>query len=164
MIWFTSDWHLGETRLGFEGKPNVFFRPFSSIAQNDSTIIDNINAYVKEDDTLYHLGDVLVGDSVKMLDEIKCKDMHLITGNYDYDKIDLLKRYFKSIQDGLFFDLNGLENLEDIYNVNFSNLVITDEKDNIIVAELEDTDKYHEFCKERKMEISYNNIAYSFSK
>lgn len=60
-----------------------------------------------------------------------------------------------------YIEVPEIENLEDIYNVNFSNLVITDEKDNIIVAELEDTDKYHEFCKERNMEISYNNIAYS---
>lgn len=60
-----------------------------------------------------------------------------------------------------YIEVPEIENLEEIYNVNFSNLVITDEKDNIIVAEFEDIDKYHKFCKERNMEISYNNISYS---
>ena len=60
-----------------------------------------------------------------------------------------------------YIEIPGIENIEEIYDVNFPNLVITDDKDNIIVAEFENTDKYHEFCKERNMEISYNNIAYS---
>lgn len=60
-----------------------------------------------------------------------------------------------------YIEIPEIENIEEIYDVNFSNLIITDDKDNIIVAEFENTDKYHEFCKERNMEISYNNIAYS---
>lgn len=60
-----------------------------------------------------------------------------------------------------YIEIPGIENIEEIYDVNFPNLVITDDKDNIIVAEFENTDKYHEFCKERNMKISYNNIAYS---
>lgn len=60
-----------------------------------------------------------------------------------------------------YIEIPGIENIEEIYNINFPNLIITDDKDNIIVAEFENTDKYHEFCKERNMEISYNNIAYS---
>lgn len=60
-----------------------------------------------------------------------------------------------------YIEIPEIENIEEIYDVNLSNLIITDDKDNIIVAEFENTDKYHEFCKERNMEISYNNIAYS---
>lgn len=60
-----------------------------------------------------------------------------------------------------YIEIPEIENIEEIYDVNFSNLIITDDKDNIIVAEFENTDKYHEFCKERNMEITYKNIAYS---
>lgn len=60
-----------------------------------------------------------------------------------------------------YIEIPEIENIQEIYNVNFPNLIITDDQDNIIVAEFENTDKYHEFCKERNMEISYKNIAYS---
>lgn len=60
-----------------------------------------------------------------------------------------------------YIEIPEIDNLEEIYNMKFSNLVITDDKDNIIVAEFENTDKYYEFCKKRNMEITYNNIAYS---
>lgn len=97
MIYFTSDWHLGETRLGdiTKGEFNPFFRPFKSKEEQDNTIIYNINAVVGEDDVLYHLGDVAMDDeSIDLLKYIHCKNMHLIMGNYDYDKIGLLEKYF----------------------------------------------------------------------
>ena len=60
-----------------------------------------------------------------------------------------------------YIEIPEIEKIDQIYNVNLSNLVITDDKDNIIVAEFENNDKYQEFCKERNIEISYKNIAYS---
>lgn len=100
MIWFTSDWHLGETRIGDinKGEFNPFFRPFNSVVEQDTTIINGINAVVKEDDTLYHIGDVAVTDeAVSQLELIFCKNMILIEGNYDTPRLELLKPYFKEI-------------------------------------------------------------------
>lgn len=33
MKYFTSDWHLGDDRIGINGKPNLFYRPFKSVAE-----------------------------------------------------------------------------------------------------------------------------------
>ena len=99
MIWFTSDWHLGDDRLGIEeGKPNVFFRPFSSIEEQNNTIINNCNKYVKEDDILIHLGDVCFNsDYLPLLEKINCRKKILVLGNYDEDKELLLEKYFSKI-------------------------------------------------------------------
>lgn len=41
------------------------------------------------------------------------------------------------------------------------NLLITDESENIIVANFENSERYEQFCKDRGIEIAYRNIAYS---
>ena len=104
MIYFTSDWHLGETRIGDinKGEFNPHFRPFKSVTEQDMTIIDGINAVVKEDDTIYHIGDVAVTDeAVSQLELLFCKNMIFIEGNYDTPRLELLKPYFKEIVSNL---------------------------------------------------------------
>jgi len=100
MIWFTSDWHLGESRLGDikKGEFNPHFRPFKTTEEQDRTIIDNINADVAEKDVMYVIGDVAVTDeAVALLGEIKCKNMVLIQGNYDEPRLELLEPYFNNM-------------------------------------------------------------------
>ncbi len=58
-------------------------------------------------------------------------------------------------------EIPEIENIEDLYNIDFPNLIITDDENRFIVAEFESPEKYEEFCKENNMEKSYNNIAYS---
>lgn len=101
MIYFTSDWHLGEDRIGINGKPNLFYRPFNSIDQQDNTIISNFISKFKDGDTLYHLGDVLINDiycGEKYLKLLKFlypnSEFNLILGNYDVDHVDILSKYF----------------------------------------------------------------------
>lgn len=109
MIYFTSDWHLGDDRLGLtEDKPNVFFRPFKSIEEQNETIIKNINDIVGYNDTLIHLGDVCFNSEyLYLLDEINCKNKILILGNYDNDKEILLKKYFNEIYTDKVFIFNN---------------------------------------------------------
>ena len=106
MIYFTSDWHLGEERIGLNGKPNLFYRPFGSIVEQNDTIMNNLYNIFKDGDTLYHLGDVINGD----LDNAECrlKEMvrmypnskfYLVLGNYDEDKKELLSGYFEIKED-----------------------------------------------------------------
>lgn len=54
--------------------------------------------------------------------------------------------------------LNQNKRIDKIY---IPNLLITDENNNIIVAEFENEEKYFEFCKKRNIEVTFTNIAYN---
>ncbi len=84
MIWFTSDTHFGhENMLRFSG------RPWSTVAQMNDAIIDNINGKVAADDELYILGDfsfkMTAQDAYELRKRIACKRVHLLPGNHDKD-------------------------------------------------------------------------------
>lgn len=83
MKYFTSDLHIGDDRIGINNKPNLFYRPFESIAQQDITILSSLQ-HIKEDDELYIIGDVIFDFNNLMLLKLlpKCKKF-LIIGNYD---------------------------------------------------------------------------------
>lgn len=106
MHWFTSDLHL------FDDRFKLFGRYFRSVQEQNTTIIDNINEVVKEDDILWVLGDVYLGyddDASKELGRIKCKNRILIRGNYDTDqKMPTLKNHFRKIVDEFDGEINGL--------------------------------------------------------
>jgi calcineurin-like phosphoesterase family protein len=102
MNYFTSDWHLGETRIGIDGKPNLFYRPFQSVReQNDSILLDGIeSANFADGDTLWHLGDVLFDPAcIDELRDLKADFPNsrflLVEGNYDTDKMDQLLEIFE---------------------------------------------------------------------
>lgn len=106
MIYYTSDWHLGDDRLGTQGKPNLFYRPFTSVEESNRTIMDSLYKEFKDGDILWHLGDVIVGDikaSEAHLEQMRSmypnSQFNLILGNYDTDKTNLLSRYFDSIHE-----------------------------------------------------------------
>lgn len=105
--WFTSDWHLGEDRIGINGKPNLFYRPFKSVQEQNRTIIDNfLTSGFQDGDELWHLGDVVyewndeVDDYLSLArDEFPNSKFNLIVGNYDEGKLDILGKYFDTIQE-----------------------------------------------------------------
>lgn len=102
MIYFTSDLHLSHS-----GILQMCGRPFADIEEMNRTLIENINARVKQHDTLYLLGDIAFKSTVeeanRMIAQIKGKKI-LIKGNHD-------KRYdpalFEGIYDFLEVNLNG---------------------------------------------------------
>lgn len=53
------------------------------------------------------------------------------------------------------------ESVESVYNVNLSNLVITDEQNNVLVLSLENSERYEEFYKENNIQERNRNIAYN---
>ena len=69
-IWLTSDLHLGHDRE-FIYKP----RGFNSIEEHDQTIIENWNNLVSWDDTVYLLGDCILGDN-----ETGCRKLNQLAG------------------------------------------------------------------------------------
>ena len=123
MKWFTSDWHLGEDRIGLDGKPNLFYRPFVDkfgsddperiIYLQNECIWASFNSSFKDGDELWHLGDVMYserGESIEFLESIRRKypnsKFNLIAGNYDEDKIDKLKDYFDVVYEDYFVNFD----------------------------------------------------------
>lgn len=83
-------------------------RPFSSVREMDETIINNINALVLPDDTLYCLGDFIFKNAQRVpayRDRINCKNIILIRGNHDPRKRGnphpVLFKSFNSVHDML---------------------------------------------------------------
>ena len=90
MIWFTSDTHGYHTNITkgvstWDDK-GISCRDFQTMEEMTDAVIDSINRYVMEDDTLYHLGDWSFGGIENIWNfrkRIKCKNVHLILGNHD---------------------------------------------------------------------------------
>jgi calcineurin-like phosphoesterase family protein len=103
MNYFTADWHLGDPRIGIDGKPNLFYRPFKSIHEQNQTIIDSFRkSDFKDGDTLWHLGDVIYdfSDSFyleSLRNEYPNSKFNLIVGNYDENHLEVLSNYFDNI-------------------------------------------------------------------
>ena len=117
-IWFTSDTHYGHKNIvrGVSNWSNKSgCRDFDTIEQMNDAMVENINACVKADDTLYHLGDVAMGlfeNVAKFLQRLHCQNIHLILGNHDHhirkDR-DGVQSYFASTQKLYFKRIGEIE-------------------------------------------------------
>src|SRR4051812_8195892 len=79
-LYFTSDLHFGHQRI-----IELCNRPFGSVEEMNQTIIDRWNDTVKNDDTVFVLGDVAMGkisDSLPLVKKLK-GNKHLVSGNHD---------------------------------------------------------------------------------
>jgi len=106
-LFFTSDTHYGHTNIcrattRWVDADNVT-RDFKSLEHMNTTIVDNINEAVGENDILIHLGDFSFGgfDNIEEFrNRIICKNIHLVLGNHDHhierNKGDI-QRLFTSI-------------------------------------------------------------------
>ena len=89
---FISDTHFGDSRF------DLFYRPFKSIKEQDEFLIERWNSVVMPEDEVWHLGDVsVIDDNLNLLNKLN-GTKHLIIGNYDEPRLELLKPFFKSIQ------------------------------------------------------------------
>lgn len=91
--------HLGHNNiLNFKRADGSPVRSFISVEEMDETIIENWNKTVKENDTVYHLGDVYFGQGWKHLPRLKGRK-HLIIGNHDNisEKYSMFRTHFKTI-------------------------------------------------------------------
>lgn len=82
MIYFTSDLHLGHN------KDFVYeVRGFNDIIQMEETIIKNWNNIITPEDTVYILGDLMLGDTdhgIEIVNQLNGKKV-IIVGNHDTD-------------------------------------------------------------------------------
>ncbi len=82
-IFFTSDTHLGHANIIKYCK-----RPFDSVELMDEAIISNWNNTVKNNDTVYHLGDFCFGSAERYLDRLNGTIM-MVRGNHDKAILDV---------------------------------------------------------------------------
>ena len=114
MRYFTSDWHINEDRIGLDGKPNLFFRNFTSIRRQNYAIYNSLfDTEMGFNDELIHLGDVAysIDSAVKSdLGNMKLNypgKWTLIIGNYDEDKLDFLSNYFENMVHEMEIEIMG---------------------------------------------------------
>ena len=80
MIYFISDTHFNHENI-----IKYCDRPFKDIKEMNETIINNWNEMVKENDIVYHLGDIALGDKKQLINigsRLNGKK-YLIKGNHD---------------------------------------------------------------------------------
>jgi calcineurin-like phosphoesterase family protein len=89
MIWFTSDTHFGHANI-----IKYSNRPFTDVDEMDKILIQNWNAKVRPDDTIYHLGDFAFHHFKRYRDQL-LGHIHFIKGNHDKEA-DKNKHRFES--------------------------------------------------------------------
>lgn len=79
-VWFTADTHFNHARI-----LDLADRPFDTVEAMNECLIENWNATVSPADTVWHLGDVGMGDAdrnLALVDKLN-GTKHLVAGNHD---------------------------------------------------------------------------------
>lgn len=97
-VWLISDTHFTHRNIiGFTREDGTPLRPFKSVEEMDEVLIDNWNSVVKDDDVVYHLGDVVINRSaLPILGKLNGRKK-LIRGNHDIFKTREYLPYFEEI-------------------------------------------------------------------
>ena len=113
--WFTSDTHYHHRNIcsatsEWGDKTNT--RQFASLEQMNDVLVANINAFIGQDDVLYHLGDWSFGGREKigqLRERLGVKTVHLIRGNHDHHLADGSPelKHFTTVQDYKEVLING---------------------------------------------------------
>lgn len=93
MKFFTADYHIDH-----EGVLEMSGRLFRNILEHNQAMVTGTNSVVGQDDTLFVLGDVGWNGIENFLNQLNCKNVHLIWGNHDKNSYGKL---FRSSQDVL---------------------------------------------------------------
>jgi len=106
-IWVISDTHFGHRNI-----IEYCDRPFKSTTHMNLAIRDNWNSVVKQDDIVYHLGDVYMGwnesqDIGQFLSSLNGRK-RLVLGNHDNAKDSVLQKIFQKIMVWRMFPEFGL--------------------------------------------------------
>jgi len=104
-IFITSDTHFHHANI-----IKYCNRPFSSVAEMDETLIQNWNKVVKQQDKVYHLGDVYFPQKEKsdwLFSRLNGTKV-LILGNHDAGKDQTLLKHFSRVYSWRFLKEFGL--------------------------------------------------------
>ncbi len=87
MYYFSADTHFSHANIIIHCD-----REFHTLEEMNTTMLDNINEKVGDNDIYWHLGDFAWRDANKFLDAINCKDIRIILGNHDKREKKTLKQ------------------------------------------------------------------------
>lgn len=87
---------ISDTHFQHENIIKYCNRPFNSVEEMNDTMIKNWNSVVRDQDIVYHLGDVYMGKRPEFLRNLKGRK-RLILGNHDNGKDQLLGAVFEKI-------------------------------------------------------------------
>lgn len=106
-IFVISDTHFSHQKiLNFVDYESNHVRSFTDIDEMDNTMLENWNKVVKDNDIVYHLGDVFFDKGHKILPHLKGRK-RLILGNHDNAKSKHITDNFQKIMMWRMFpDLN----------------------------------------------------------
>ena len=88
MNWFTSDLHINHTNI-----LQYCSRPFSSVKEMNDALVQRWNERVKDEDTVYVVGDMFLGrpeDATPVVKSLKGRKI-LILGNHDRSRRTMLE-------------------------------------------------------------------------
>jgi len=96
-IFIVSDTHFGHANfLKFLTEDGQQIRKFSSVEEMDELMVENWNKQVRDEDIVYHLGDVYFGNGHQHLPRLRGRK-RLIAGNHDNLKSEYLQKHFQKI-------------------------------------------------------------------
>lgn len=108
-IFFTADTHFGHEKAIKYHSDNKKIRPWDTVDDQDTALINNWNSLVSANDLVYHIGDVYdtTVESKGWVDKLNGKKI-LIKGNIDTDDNSEYLNYFNEVYNNFHVvDLNG---------------------------------------------------------
>lgn len=81
LIYYTADTHFGD-----EFMITAFHRPFQSVQEMNLVLVKNWNETVKEDDIVFHLGDL--GEDFPLYQERLNGRIFIVAGNHDLELLE----------------------------------------------------------------------------
>jgi len=96
-IFIISDTHFGhENILKFVDTENKPLREFHDIHHMNEHMVECWNKTVKDNDIVYHLGDVYFDKGYEMLPRLRGRK-RLILGNHDNGKSEFIQKHFQKV-------------------------------------------------------------------
>lgn len=104
-LWFTSDSHFGHRGVTqFLRANGTKLRPWDNVEEMDEALVKNWNSVVREQDTIYHLGDVAINrKALPILGRLNGRKV-LVKGNHDIFRLEEYTKYFEDIRAYRVFD------------------------------------------------------------
>lgn len=107
MIYFISDFHFGHAKV-----IEYTDRPFANVEDMNQHMIDRFNSIVKNEDTVYIVGDFCLGNLERVTEYLSKLNgvKHLIRGNHDAGSDDnLIRAGFASVTNSLILTQDGVK-------------------------------------------------------
>lgn len=96
-IFVISDTHFGHVNiLKFLNEDGSHVRDFASVEEMNEKMVENWNSVIRDEDIVYHLGDVYFGAGHEVLPRLKGRK-RLLLGNHDDGKDKRLHAVFQKI-------------------------------------------------------------------